>query len=141
MIKPFALMGKFALFIAGMAILAAMSLLMFGVYLASWPIMRVPPRNRKMTSLMGLAVALTAVARAYELDKFTGPSATDATDDTDESRGDPVELSEQWLDGWKAGAVSLATSMSLATDPRTGEFIGPITAPDGTQLHAEKGGD
>lgn len=138
MIKPFALMGKFALFIAGMAILTAMSLLMLGVYLASWPIMRVSPRNRKMTSLMGLAVALTAVARAYELDKFTGPSATDATDDTDESRDEPVQYPH--FDG---NAIVLGPEVFAADDGSVINWRGENYIPQNLDSVARKleGGD
>lgn len=85
MIRLFAFAGKFALFLALMAILTGVSLCLLGAYLASWPIMRVSPRNRKLTALTGLVVALTAAARAYGLeDKLM--AATAATDDTDESR-------------------------------------------------------
>lgn len=72
-----AVAGRFALFIAGMAVLTFISLFVAGAFLASWPILRVSPRNRKLTSLMGLSVAVMAVARAYGLDKFTEPPGDD----------------------------------------------------------------
>lgn len=65
--------GKFALFIAGMALLTFISLFVVGAYLATWPIMRVSPRSRRLTSLMELATAAMGAARAYGLDKFTEP--------------------------------------------------------------------
>lgn len=75
--------GRFALFIAGMALLTFISLFVVGAYLATWPIMRVSPRSRRLTSLMELATAAMGAARAYGLDKFTEPPAPDATEDTE----------------------------------------------------------
>lgn len=88
-----AVAGKFALFIAGMAVLTFISLFVAGAFLASWPILRVSPRNRKITSLMGLSIAVMSVARAYGLDKFTsdegdgiatGPPDTEAPEATED---------------------------------------------------------
>lgn len=79
--KLLAFAGRFALFIAIMAFLTAVSLFVGGAYLASWPIMRISPRNRRLTALTGLAVALVTAARAYDLDKLS--SRNPATDDTE----------------------------------------------------------
>jgi hypothetical protein len=78
--------GTFALFIAGMALLTFISLFVVGAYLASWPIMRVSPRARRLTSVMGLATAAMTVARAYGLDAVmarnaNGPEPGVATED------------------------------------------------------------
>jgi hypothetical protein len=78
------LVGKFALFLAGMAFLTAASFFVLGAYLASWPIMRISPRNRKMTSLIGLAVSAMAVARAYGIENMLdGKGDTEDTEDTE----------------------------------------------------------
>lgn len=84
MTKLFATLGKFALFLVGMVFLTGVSLFVVGAYLATWPIMRVSPRDRRLTSLMGLATAVMATARAYNFDKPTKP-ATDDTEATDEA--------------------------------------------------------
>lgn len=85
--------GKFALFLAGLAWLTFISLFVVGAYLASWPIMRVSPGNRKVTSLMGLAVSGMAAARAYGLTDspgiFSERPATEATEVTEESWAPP----------------------------------------------------
>lgn len=85
-IRMFAFAGKFALFIAVMALLTGVSLFVGGAYLASWPIMRVSPRNRRVQALMGLAIAVMATARAFDLDKLVQAPEEDpesATDDTE----------------------------------------------------------
>lgn len=74
--------GRFALFLAVMAFLTAVSLFVGGAFLATWPIMRVSPRNRRLQSLVGLAVALMSVVRAYNLDRLPG-TATEDTEATD----------------------------------------------------------
>lgn len=96
--------GKFALFIAGMAFIVFISLFVVGAYLATWPIMRVSPRSRRLTSLMELATAAMGAARAYGLDKFTepdenAPEPEPATDDTEATETHAGELAMflNWL--------------------------------------------
>lgn len=118
-----ALAGKFALFVAGMALLTFISLFVAGAFLASWPILRVSPRNRKITSLMGLSVAVMSVARAYGLDKFTDPPEpepdTDDTEATDKWPTFPITLQE-WESRGYAGDHFL-TLPDPRTDPEGGE--------------------
>lgn len=88
MIRAFALLGKILLFLAGATLLAGVSFFVLGTYLASWPVMRISPRNRRMRVLMNLAVAGMEVARAYGLDKIPQPgTATDAPEATDTEEG------------------------------------------------------
>ncbi len=81
------IIGKFALFLAGMAFLTAASFFVLGAYLASWPIMRVSPRHRKMTSVVGLAVAAMAVARAYGIENILDANTDTETTETTENHG------------------------------------------------------
>lgn len=81
------LVGKFALFLAAMALLTGVSFFVVGAYLMSWPIMRVSARGRRMQAIMGLGVAVVTAARAYGLeDKFT-ETATGDTEATETTEG------------------------------------------------------
>lgn len=82
MTRLFAFVGKFTLFLAAMAILTALSLFIAGAYAVVWPILRVSPQNRKLQSVMGLAVAGMAVAQAFKVEPATGD--TDATENSRE---------------------------------------------------------
>lgn len=83
MTRAFALVGKFALFIAAMAFLTALSMFVGGAYLASWPIMRISPRHRRVQSVMALAVAGMAAARAYGLDRNVTKDTEGDVEDTE----------------------------------------------------------
>lgn len=122
--------GRFALFIAGMALLTFISLFVVGAYLATWPIMRVSPRSRRLTSLMELATAAMGAARAYGLDKFTETGQSDpepeaATDDTEDTghprppltRGEPPVWDGTYL-YWQG---ELYAKLDPAEETRGGE--------------------
>lgn len=79
--------GGFALFIVGMALLTVIALFTVGAYLVSWPILRTSPRNRRLTSMVGLATSAMTVAQAYGLERKLTPDppdteATEATENT-----------------------------------------------------------
>lgn len=86
--------GSFALFIAGMALLTFISLFVVGAYLATWPIMRVSPRSRRLTSLMELATAVMGAARAYGLDKSLTPDTDEGEEVTGEVVPDDTEATD-----------------------------------------------
>lgn len=69
--KPFVLVGKSLLFLASMLFIAGLSLFVAGSYFATWPLMRLSPRNARVQTLMSLAVAAVAVLNAYGLGKET----------------------------------------------------------------------
>lgn len=92
MTRLFTLMGKFALFIAGMAALTLMFLFVGGGYLITLPVMKMSPRNRRLTALIGAGTALITLARAYGLDRLTETEpATDVPEATEGSREYPYE--------------------------------------------------
>lgn len=110
--------GSFALFIAGMALLTFISLFVVGAYLASWPIMRVSPRARRLTSVMGLATAAMTVARAYGLDAAMTrtPPEPEATEDT-EATEDGTMLPYPYPYDMDDGRIAVAPG--CAYDPQT----------------------
>lgn len=81
--KLLGIVGRFALFLASMAFLTAVSFFVIGAYVASWPITRISPRNRRMQSVVGLAVAGVTVARAWGLEDRFMEAATEATEATE----------------------------------------------------------
>lgn len=85
--KMFTLVGKFALFLAAMALLTGVSFFVVGAYVMSWPILRVSPRSRRMQALMGLAIAAVTAARAYGLEDRLTEAATGDTEDTENAEG------------------------------------------------------
>lgn len=117
--------GRFALFIAGMALLTFISLFVVGAYLATWPIMRVSPRSRRLTSLMELATAAMSAARAYGLDKFTEPPAPDDTEDTDA------------IPGW----TTVGPDCYLSADGSILSLHGQHFIPDPAYVETAKGGE
>lgn len=96
--KLFALVGKFALFLAAMALLTGVSFFVVGAYVVSWPIMRVSPRSRRVQALMGLGVAVVTAARAYGLENRLTEAATDDTEDTGTLPG-PNSMNYPYGDG------------------------------------------
>lgn len=81
--KFLAFAGRFALFLAVMSFLTCVSLFVGGAYLATWPVLRISPRNRRLQSLVGLATAIVTVVRAYDLDTRAMKDATGDTEDTE----------------------------------------------------------
>lgn len=62
-----AFVGKLLLFLASMALITGMSLFVVGGWLVTLPILRLSPRNRRMTALMGAGAAMMTLAQAYGL--------------------------------------------------------------------------
>ena len=55
--------GKFAFLLVSLAVISGVSLLLFGSYILTWPVLRLSPGNRKvkaMVELMGAAMAALA---------------------------------------------------------------------------------
>lgn len=84
--------GKFALFLASMAFLTALSLFIVGAYLATMPVLRLSPRNKRVQAATGAAVAIVALIRAY------------GKGDTPEPEPEPVPLTYNPNTGELAGS-------------------------------------
>ena len=55
--------GKFAFLLVSLAVISGVSLLLFGSYVLTWPVLRLSPTNRKvraMVDLMGAAMGALA---------------------------------------------------------------------------------
>lgn len=62
----FKTLGKLALLAATAALLTAVSLLLVGSYLMTWPVLRKSPRNRRIQATVELATAGMALLMAYQ---------------------------------------------------------------------------
>lgn len=58
-------LGGLAFFAATMAFLTAISLLLFGSFLMTWPLLRKSPRDRKIKAATDLAVAGMTAIQAF----------------------------------------------------------------------------
>jgi hypothetical protein len=57
--------GSIALWGASMAMIVAVSLLLFGTWLLTWPLLRKSPRDKKIKAGMELASAVMQLLQAY----------------------------------------------------------------------------
>jgi hypothetical protein len=81
-----AFVGKLALALVGMALLTAAGLFVVGAYCATWPILRLPPRQRQLRAGLDVAVALAALVAALGLDgEKVGAGLADALADDDDA--------------------------------------------------------
>lgn len=53
--SAFAALGRFILFIAGLALVVAISLFVFGSFVLTWPILRLSPRDRTLRATVNFA--------------------------------------------------------------------------------------
>jgi uncharacterized membrane protein len=58
-------LGKIILGLASMLLIAFVSLFVFGSYLATWPIMRLSPRDQRLRTLMNLATAILSTVQVW----------------------------------------------------------------------------
>lgn len=80
-----ALVAKVALGLVGMALLTAAALFVVGAYAATWPILRLPPRQKQLRAGLDLAVALAGAVAAFkggELEKVLADAAAGVETDT-----------------------------------------------------------
>ena len=64
--------GKFAFLLVSLSIITGVSLLLFGSYVLTWPVLRLSPTNRKvraMTDLIGAVMAALATLQPPEQDE------------------------------------------------------------------------
>lgn len=61
----FQTVGKFAILIATMAILTGLSLFLFGTWFCTYPLLRLPPRERRVRASADFAAAGLALMTAF----------------------------------------------------------------------------
>ena len=59
------LFGRAFLSLAGLAFLVGVSLFLFGSYLLTWPMLRLPPRERRMQAAVQLGSAVMGAMMAF----------------------------------------------------------------------------
>ena len=59
------LFGRAFLGLAGVAFLVGVSLFLFGSYLLTWPVLRLPPRERRMQAAVQLGSAVMGAMMAF----------------------------------------------------------------------------
>lgn len=73
--KPFTVIlgtiGKVLLLLAGMAFITGLSLFVAGAFLATWPLLRLSPQERRIGALIGLGTAVMGMVQAYKPDTPT----------------------------------------------------------------------
>lgn len=67
--------GKLTLLLVSLTVITGVSLLLFGSYLLTWPVLRLSPSNRKVKSLVDLSAAALAALAAMQ-----PPEKTDTGD-------------------------------------------------------------
>ena len=58
--------GKLALLAVSLCVISGVTLLLFGSYLLTWPMLRMSPRNRKVKSMIDLTAAAMAALAALQ---------------------------------------------------------------------------
>jgi len=58
--------GKLTLLLVSLTVITGVSLLLFGSYLLTWPVLRLSPNNRKVKSLVDLSAAALAALAAMQ---------------------------------------------------------------------------
>lgn len=61
----FRALGNLALLAVSMALLSAVSLLLFGSFLLTWPILRKSPKEKRLQATVQLASAVLTTVQAY----------------------------------------------------------------------------
>ena len=73
-------LGKLMLLLVSTTFVIGVSLLLFGSYLLTWPVLRLSPNNRKIRSMVDLSAAALAALAAMQSDV-----TSDKSDNSDES--------------------------------------------------------
>jgi hypothetical protein len=58
--------GKLTLLLVSLTVITGVSLLLFGSWLLTWPVLRLSPTNRKVRSVVDLAAAAMAALAALQ---------------------------------------------------------------------------
>lgn len=61
----FAALGRFLLFLCGLAFVTAVSLFVFGSFMLTWPILRLSPRDRKLRATVNFASAAMTMVTIF----------------------------------------------------------------------------
>lgn len=92
-------LGRFALTLATMAFLAAVSLFVLGGFLLTWPILRLSPRDRKIKATMDLAQSAMTMLTVFSQDSVEKMMA-EALEEP-EPEPEPEEESETYISEWQ----------------------------------------
>lgn len=75
--------GKFAFLLVSLSIISGVSLLLFGSYLLTWPVLRLSPRDRKVKAIVDLTGAAMAALAAWQPppsdERIPGSTGTETT--------------------------------------------------------------
>jgi hypothetical protein len=74
--------GKLAFLLVSLTVITGVSLLLFGSYILTWPVLRLSPNNRKVRTMVDLAGAAMAALAAMQTE--------DKTEDKNESAAKSV---------------------------------------------------
>ena len=69
--KLFRAAGRFAIWLATMAFLAAVSLFIIGGFLLTWPLLRMSPRDRRIKATVDFATSTMALATVFSRNQIT----------------------------------------------------------------------
>jgi len=61
--------GKFAFLLVSLAVISGVSLLLFGSYILTWPVLRLSPTNRKVKAMVDLMGAVMAALATLQPEK------------------------------------------------------------------------
>jgi len=61
--------GKLAFLLVSLTVITGVSLLLFGSYILTWPVLRLSPTNRKVKTMVDLAGAAMAALAAMQAEK------------------------------------------------------------------------
>lgn len=61
--------GKFAFLLVSLTVITGVSLLLFGSYVLTWPVLRLSPNNRKVKAMVDLMGATMAALSSLQTDK------------------------------------------------------------------------
>ena len=58
--------GKLAVLLVSLTVITGVSLLLFGSYILTWPVLRLSPNNRKVRAIVDLSAAVLAALAAIQ---------------------------------------------------------------------------
>jgi len=69
--------GKLAVLLVSLTVITGVSLLLFGSYLLTWPVLRLSPRDRKVRALVDLTQAALAALAALQPPATNGKNSSE----------------------------------------------------------------
>ena len=64
--------GKFAFLLVSLTVITGVSLLLFGSYILTWPVLRLSPANRKVKAMVDLTAAVMAALATLQPEDKNG---------------------------------------------------------------------